>query len=142
MVRSPEYWSTIIKNARPVAESASFYVEVGKTLVARINATDDFDTVEQLLFTVSQIPRYGTVQLNGPEFTYTSIPNDALPWQDIFSIKVRSSLNPCPCHSQAERKVNFLEYASLLFVLVRELGLTRRDRCKTECSKRPRQLSR
>ena len=98
LVRSPEYWSTIRENSAPVAQSASFEVEIGKNLTARINVTDDYDTMEQLTFSVPQQPSRGTVTVNGPDFTYVPDPRVAWSGKDFFTIKVTNGTANVPVH--------------------------------------------
>ena len=86
LVRSPEYWSTIKRNRPPVPQSATLEIKQKAILAGRLNATDDFDTLEQLTFSVSGPPLHGTVQLNGSSFRY--IPDPDFWGQDTFAFKV------------------------------------------------------
>ena len=90
LVRSPEYWSTVRENSAPVAQAASFEVQLGKNLTGRINVTDDYDTIEQMAFSLTRQPGRGTVTVNGPDFTYVPDPRVAWSGKDYFTIKVTS----------------------------------------------------
>ena len=86
LVRSPGYWNTIMQNQPPTAKSATFRLDQGGALEGRIEATDDFDTADQLTYSVSSQPTFGSVELDGPDFTY--IPNRGAYGQDTFTVKV------------------------------------------------------
>ena len=85
-MRSPEYWSTIKKNAPPVAQSATLTMDQDLTLVGKLNATDDYDRPEQLRFAISSPPASGVVQLSYSTFTYT--PDPGFWGSDSFTFKV------------------------------------------------------
>ena len=94
LVRSPGYWNSIMQNQPPTALPATFRLNQDEKLFGHVNATDDFDTAEQLLFSVSRPPLLGTVEMDGPDFTY--IPERAAFGQDTFTVKVSMSVASGP----------------------------------------------
>ena len=76
-----------MQNQPPQAESSeAFRLEQGEALEGRIKATDDFDTADQLTYSVSSQPMFGSIELDGADFTY--VPNRGAFGQDTFTVKV------------------------------------------------------
>lgn len=72
LVKSPEYWNAIKKNKPPVAYGTHYSSPQGAELEARLNATDDYDSWEQLTFLILQPPVSGSrAVLDGGKFVYT-----------------------------------------------------------------------
>lgn len=90
LVRSAEYWATIKQNKAPVAVPASLTVMQGGRLAGSLNATDDYDSLAQLVFTVVDPPVGGRLTLSGHEFVYT--PNPEFWGPDGFDFRVTDGL--------------------------------------------------
>ena len=58
----------------------------GETLKYTLNATDDFDTYEQLEFIIASQPKHGTMELDGSTFTYT--PRDTFSGVELLNFTV------------------------------------------------------
>jgi hypothetical protein len=71
LVRSPEYWATIKENKPPVALAGNVSVVQGGILAGVLNATDDYDSLTQLRFSVLSPPENGELTLTGFDFLYT-----------------------------------------------------------------------
>ena len=61
----------------------------GETLKHTLNATDDFDTYEQLEFIIASQPNHGTLELDGRTFTYT--PRDTFFGVELLKFTVNSN---------------------------------------------------
>ena len=88
LVRSPQYWNTIKKNTGPTAQPGSLTVGQGSVLVGTLNATDDYDSRQQLMFSISQPPRHGTITLQN--FTFTYKPDQTFHGEDWFVFRASS----------------------------------------------------
>ena len=71
-------------------------VPQGETLKHTLNATDDFDTYEQLEFIIASQPKHGMLELDGRTFTYT--PRDAFFGVERFNFTVNPN-QPLACNS-------------------------------------------
>jgi hypothetical protein len=89
LVRSPEYWNTIMRNKAPVAEDMLLRCDEGSSVAGELHAEDDFDTKEQLVFSIDTPPEHGTVELDGFAFVYT--PDPTFWGRDSFTFQVTSS---------------------------------------------------
>jgi hypothetical protein len=90
LVRSPEYWNTIMFNQPPSPESVTLNVNQSQVVRGLLNATDDIDTIDQLTFTLLEPPASGAdLVLDGRDFTYTPDPDF---WgADEFTFEVRTT---------------------------------------------------
>ena len=86
LVRSPKYWSDIQQNRAPVVLDGSLQTMQGSDVQGTLNATDDFDTLEQMMFTVLEPPSNGEVTLQGNAFDY--VPDPGFYGEDTFVFQV------------------------------------------------------
>lgn len=87
LVRSPEYWNTVMNNKPPRAVDLSLSMDEATTLAGQLDAEDDFDSKEQLTFSLGSVaPAHGTLELEGAAFVYT--PDPGFWGQDSFTFKV------------------------------------------------------
>ena len=91
LVRSPEYWSVIRKNEPPKpAQLVELEILQGTSLVSLVNATDDFDTLEQLTFRLTGLPEHGQLKMKDRAFEYT--PDDGFWGVDSFEFEVQDGM--------------------------------------------------
>ena len=101
LVRSPKYWSEIQQNTAPVALDGSLQTMQGLNVQSTLNATDDFDTPEQMVFTVLEPPANGKVTLQGNAVDY--MPNPGFYGEDafVFQVILVPSLQTLSCPEEA-----------------------------------------
>ena len=90
LVRSPEYWSVIRQNEPPQAQAAELEILQETSLVGVVNATDDFDTLEQLTFQLAGLPEHGQLEMKDRTFEYT--PDDGFWGVDSFEFEVEDGM--------------------------------------------------
>ena len=99
LVRSPTYWSDVLQNTAPVALDGALQTLQGSRVQGTLNATDDYDTAEQMVFTVLEPPANGEVTLEGNALDY--VPNPGFHGEDSFVFQVML-VSPCQVPSRSE----------------------------------------
>eukprot|EP00951_Prasinocladus_malaysianus_P020197 scaffold165009_cov42-Prasinocladus_malaysianus.AAC.1 len=90
LVRSPEYWANIMKNVAPEAIASSFTMDQGGVLLGSLQASDDFDSLQQLTFAITQMPLKGVLSIVASEFKYE--PDPEVWGDDAFTFQVTDGM--------------------------------------------------
>ena len=96
LVRSPKYWSDVLQSTAPIALDVAWQTPQGSNVQGTLNATHDYDTPEQMVFTILESPSNGEVTLQGNSFEY--MPNPGFHGEDAFVFQVQCSFPDANFH--------------------------------------------